>query len=589
MGQEQTSRRLAAIMAADVAGYSRMMGADEAGTLNALKHHRADLFEPAVAAHRGRVVKLIGDGTLVEFASVVDAVNCGLAIQRAVRAQTAPGGQPIVLRIGINLGDIIIDGDDIYGDGVNIAARLEGLAAPGGICLSGIVNESLGSRVEAAFRYGGEVTVKNIDRPIKVWKWHPDSDDPTVGRRQEAGEPARPAAAQASIAVLPFDNMSGDPEQEYFSDGISEDIITDLSKIGGLMVIARNSSFTYKGKSIDIRVVGRELGVRAVLEGSIRRAGNRVRINAQLIDATNGAHLWAERYDRDLTDIFAVQDEVTRQIVEALKVTLTPAESARVVEAPTRSIEAHDLFLRGREVLFSPGKTKEMFEQAVSYFTRAIELDPDYAEPYAGLSHAYNHDFQNRWSGRTDSKELSAHFSRLALEKDPKLPYAHYMAALVNFWERDLAGSAREMETALALNPNFAPALGMRGVVNIYGGTPLEAVPDLERAIRLDPLMGHQYCHFLGSAYLIGGQYEKAAKAFRTRIRMAPETDLSRGLLIAALGHLGEIDEARRIRAELKEINPKYSFAEHIGRLPFSNPADAERIRDGFAKAGLAD
>ena len=406
---------------------------------------------------------------------------------------------------------------------------------------------------------------------------------------RRGSRPAEPRREQASIAVLPFDNMSGDPEQEYFSDGISEDIITDLSKVAGLMVIARNSSFTYKGKSVDIRTVGRELGVTAVLEGSIRRAGNRVRITAQLIDAANGAHLWAERYDRDLTDIFALQDEVTHRIVEALKVTLTPAESARIAEAPTQSIEAHDLFLRGREALLGTRKTKESFELAVACFSKAIEIDPDYAEPYVGLSHAYNHDFQNHWSGRTDSKELSAHFSKLALEKDPNLPYAHYMAALVKFWERDPAGSGEEVEKALALNPNFAPALGMRGVGMIYGGAPLDALPDLERTVRLDPLMGNQYRHFIGSAHLVAGQYEKAAEAFRERIRLSPETDLSRGFLISALGHLGEVEEAQRVWAELKKVNPKYSFAAHIERLPFANPADADRIREGFAKAGLAD
>ena len=321
---EQTNRRLAAILAADVAGYSRMMAVDEAGTLAALKHHRNTIFDPAVTRHRGRLVKLIGDGALVEFASVVDAVNCALAIQRSIKTQAPSDGHGIVLRIGINLGDVIIDGEDIYGDGVNVAARLEPLADPGGVCVSGVVNESVGNRVDVSFTDGGEVTVKNIARPIRVWKWHPDRD--TVSAKPLA----RPEAAESeppSIAVLPFNNISGDPEQEYFSDGISEDIITDLSKIAGLLVIARNSSFAYKGKNPDIRTVGRELGVRSVLEGSIRRSGNRVRITAQLINAANGGHLWAERYDRDLTDIFAVQDDVTRCIVEALKVKLTPAET----------------------------------------------------------------------------------------------------------------------------------------------------------------------------------------------------------------------------------------------------------------------
>ena len=302
---EQTNRRLAAVLTADVVGYSRMMGADEVGTLAALKHHRETVFDQAVAQHKGRVVKLIGDGTLVEFASVVDAVNCALAIQRLIKAQTHSNSNAIVLRIGINLGDVIIEGDDIYGDGVNVAARIESLAEPGGVCVSSIVNEAVGNRIDALFRDSGEVAVKNISRRIRVWKWHPDGDAVSL---QSVLKPAATGTLEPeppSIAVLPFNNISGDPEQEYFSDGITEDIITDLSKIAGLLVIARNSSFAYKGKSVDIRTVARELGVRSVLEGSIRRAGNRVRITAQLINAANGGHLWAERYDRDLTDSFS--------------------------------------------------------------------------------------------------------------------------------------------------------------------------------------------------------------------------------------------------------------------------------------------
>src|SRR5665213_3669994 len=360
MAEAHTNRRLAAILAADVVGYSRMMGADEAGTLTSLKLHRETVFDPAVTEHKGRVVKLIGDGTLVEFGSVVDAVRCALSIQRAMKAGAQPDGQGIVLRIGINLGDVIIDGDDIYGDGVNVAARLEPLAAPGGVCVASIVNESVGSRIDVHFVDGGDVTVKNIDRPIRVWKWHPGSDPVAAQLAPAAATAGKARPEPPSIAVLPFNNMSGDPEQEYFSDGITEDIITDLSKVGGLIVIARNSSFTYKGRSVDIRNVGRELGVRSVLEGSIRRAGNRVRITAQLINAETGGHVWADRYDRDLTDIFEVQDEVTRQIVDALKVALTPTEKARMSDdGGTANVEAHDCFLKGREIMSGPIKSRE--------------------------------------------------------------------------------------------------------------------------------------------------------------------------------------------------------------------------------------
>jgi adenylate cyclase len=349
MAEARVERRLAAILAADVVGYSRLMGADEAGTLAALKRHRETIFSPAVAVHNGRIVKLIGDGAIVEFGSVIDAVKCSLSVQRSSAAlPDAPGRQPtIVLRIGINLGDVIIENDDIYGEGVNIAARLEPLAEPGGICVSSIVHESIGNRIDVHFQDGGDISVKNIDRPIRVWKWHPGATTPSAAQSHAAKLESN--GATASIAILPFTNMSGDPEQEYFSDGITEDIITDLSKVADLLVISRNSTFTYKGRSVDVRSVGRDLGARSVLEGSIRRAGNRVRITAQLTDATNGAHLWAERYDRDLTDIFAVQDDVTHRIVEALKVTLSPAEKARLTDSGTFSIAAYDCVLRARE------------------------------------------------------------------------------------------------------------------------------------------------------------------------------------------------------------------------------------------------
>jgi adenylate cyclase len=583
---EHTNRRLAAVLAADVVGYSLMMGADESGTLAALKHHRETIFDPAVTQHKGRVVKLIGDGTLVEFASIVDAVKCALAIQRSVKAQ-AQSSSDIVLRIGINLGDVIVDGDDIYGDGVNVAARLEALAEPGGVCISSVVNESVGNRIDVVFKDSGEVAVKNIVRQIRVWKWHPDNEPVLVQPiakppRAETLEPEPP-----SIAVLPFNNMSGDPEQEYFSDGITEDIITDLSKIAGLLVIARNSSFAYKGKSVDIRAVGRELGVRSVLEGSIRRAGNRVRITAQLINAANGGHLWAERYDRDLTDIFAVQDEVTRSIVGALKVKLTASEAAHIADTPTKSIDAHDLFLRARELLFGRKKDRDMFDQVGALLTRAIELDPNYAEPYAALGMAHCLDFQNTWTGAPDALDVAAHFAMQGIKHGPSNAYAHYAMAVVALWKRDLERAKRETDIALSLNPNFALACGTRGLTEVYLGNPLAAVPFIEQAMRFDPAFRQQYLHFLGSAYLVAGKYEAAAASFRERIRLVPDTDLSRSLLASTLGHLGEINEARRVWAELKQVKPGYSLAGHLARLPFSNPADADRIRDGLVKAAL--
>jgi adenylate cyclase len=586
MAEERVNRKLAAILAADVVGYSRLMGVDEEGTLAALKQHRQVVFDPAVAAHNGRVVKLIGDGTIVEFGSVVDAVHCALAVQRSngLVPDEALRQPKIILRIGINLGDVIIEGDDIYGDGVNIAARLEPLAEPGGICVSSIVNESVGNRVDVGFEDAGEITVKNIDRPIRVWKWHPRAT-PELAK---AAEKPLPHVATASIAILPFTNMSGDPEQEYFSDGISEDIITDLSKIAGLTVIARNSSFTYKGRSVDIRTVGRELGVQSVLEGSIRRAGNRVRITAQLIDAGNGAHLWADRYDRDLTDIFAVQDDVTQRIVEALKITLSPAEKERLADSETHDVVAYDCVLRGREFMLGKEKNLGTFQQAIKYFKEALEHDPNYSVAYACLGFGYMFDYQNRWTEDPDkSLSIAKEYGRQAIEKDPNEPLARCVSALAASYEKDLDRAKAEIEVALKLNPSLALAHNLRGTFWTFAGQPLEAIPEIEQAMRLDPAVSPQFLHFLGLAYLMAEKYETAAALLRQRIVLVPNTDFSRAILASALGHLSEIEEARRVWAELMDINPKYSFFAHVGRQPFKRPEDVERIAEGLRKAGV--
>ena len=587
MAVGQTNRRLAAILAADVVGYSLMMRADETGTLAALKQHREVVFDPIVAEHNGRVVKLMGDGTLVEFASVVDAVTCAVAIQHAVRTAPEPSGDGITLRIGINLGDIIVDDDDIYGDGVNVAARLETLAEPGGICIASIVNESVGGRIEVNFEDGGEVSVKNINQPIRVWKWHADNDAATSRPVDPVAEPQAIAAQPKSIAVLPFNNMSADPEQEYFSDGITEDIITDLSKVGGLVVIARNSSFAYKGKSPDIRTVGRELSVRSVLEGSIRRAGNRVRITAQLIDATTGAHLWADRYDRDLTDIFEVQDEVTRQIVQALRVVLTPSEEALIAENPTSNVEAHDLFLRAREML-GAAITKESVGKARGLLEHARSLDPDYAEPYAGLGMIGVMEFNNSWTDDPEATiEHADELATKAVSLAPNNSYANNAMATTAAFRKDYSRARQANNRALELMPNDAIALFSRGARKVATGDPAGGILDIDRARRLDPAGPDRSLHFLGLANLLLGNYETSAAYFRERIIVFPETDLSRAMLASTLGHLGRIDEAREVWAELMEINPDYSFAIHMSRLPFSDPADLDHIAKGLDRAGL--
>jgi adenylate cyclase len=372
MAQERVQRRLAAILSADVAGYSRLIGIDEIGTLSRLNTLRRELIDPAIAAHSGRIVKLMGDGALVEFASVLNAVSSAIEIQRQLRERQASGeSDPIRFRIGINVGDIIIEGDDILGDGVNIAARIEGIAEPGGICLSYAAYEQVRDKLKESFVDLGEQNLKNIARPVRVYRLDLTSKVKTVS---EAPRPMSAPLDKPSIAVLAFNNMSGDPEQEYFSDGISEDIITDLSKLSELHVVARNSTFTYKGKAVDVKKIGRELGVRYVLEGSVRKAANRVRVTSQLIDATSGAHIWADRFDRDLTDIFAVQDELTQEIIAALKIKLSATEKALIVGGGTKNVEAHDLFLKGRELLFV--NRRETFDQTRQELK---EINPQYS------------------------------------------------------------------------------------------------------------------------------------------------------------------------------------------------------------------
>jgi adenylate cyclase len=575
-------------MAADVVGYSRLIRTDEDGTLAALKSLRSDLICPKIAEHHGRVVKLLGDGLLAEFASVVEAVRAAAEVQQALaeRNTLAPKEKRIEFRIGVNLGDVVIDGDDIYGDGVNVAARLEQMADPSGLFVSAAVYDEVRDRTELLFEDLGEQRVKNIDRPVHVWRWVREMVTLLPGARQFR----TPLPDKPSIVVLPFNNMSRDPEQEYFSDGITEDIITDLGKVSGLFVIARNSAFVYKDKTFSVPHVCRELGVKFALEGSIRKAGNRVRVTAQLIAASSGGHLWAERYDRELTDIFRVQDDITQQIVAALKVTISEAEKSLVADGRAKDVNAHDFFLRGRELIYGVKRDREEFEQARVYFRRAIEIDSNYAAAYAGLAFAYVLDYQNRWSDAPEASLSQAErFVDEAIAKDDQDPFAHYVAALVAMFKKDYERWAHEADRALSLNPNYARALNARGLVHVYTGEPAKAIPLIERAVRLDPVFQQQGVHFLGTAYFVAGDYEAAAALFHDRITINPTTDLSRAFLASALGHLGRSEEAREVWRKLKEINPRYSYLEHIGRLPFRDPVDAKKFTVGLRKAGLAE
>ena len=523
MVEQRVQRRLAAILAADVAGYSRLMGLDEEGTLGALMAHRRELIDAKIAEHSGRIVKTTGDGVLVEFASVVDAVRCAIDLQRglAERNATVPADRRLNFRIGINLGDVMVDDGDIFGDGVNIAARLEAIAEPGGINLSGSAYDQVKGKVPSAFEDLGLQQVKNIAEPVRVYR---------VARGPAGSEPAAAAATSAerpSIAVLPFENMSGDAEQEYFADGISEDLITDLSKVSGLMVIARNSTFAYKGRAVDLRNVARELGVRHVLEGSVRKAGARVRITAQLIDGRSGAHLWAERYDRDFLDVFAIQDEVTRAIVDALKVHLTPDESARVGRRGTTDLDAYDFYVRGRQQL--QRYTAESVAEARELFQQAIALDPDFGAAHAGIAITYKNDLLNQRSpDRAAAQKLFDDHAAKAVALDPDEPMIHWARAADFISRRQNAEAVREVRAWLRVEPSSDLAHGMLAQSLLYADAPAEAVREIEYAMRLNPSFPDLYLHVLGHALLLTRDYDAAEDAFRRRIRRNPATDASR-------------------------------------------------------------
>jgi len=563
MAPERASRKLTAILSADVKGYSRLMGEDEEATIRTLTAYR-EVMANLIQKHRGRVVDSPGDNVLAEFKSVVDAVRCAVEIQEELKARNAEllENRKMEFRIGVNLGDVIEEGEQIYGDGVNIAARVEGLAEGGGISISGTVYDHIENKLALGYESLGEHTVKNIKKPVRVYRVLMEPGAPAEVRREKrpgprrwqwaalavlavlvlgaaavviwnfylrpvppveelAVEPIRSVEELAvepirslelpdkpSIAVLPFVNMSGDPEQEYFSDGITEDLITDLSKISGLFVIARNSVFVYKEKAVKIAEVGRELGVRYVLEGSVRKANDRVRITAQLVDANTGGHLWAERYDRDLKDIFALQDEVTQKIVAALAVKLTEDEQERLVRKGTDSLEAYDFTLRGWDYFFR--LTMEANAQAREMFERAIDLAPQYALGHSALGWTYWTEWSFGWSQDPQSLERAFELAQRAASLDDSLSEAHSLLGKVHLWKKRHELAIAELEKAIALNPNYADGLTGLGEVLYFAGRPEEAIALVKKAMRLNPRYPVWYLHNLGHAYFLAGRYEEA-------------------------------------------------------------------------------
>jgi adenylate cyclase len=573
------SRRLAAILAADIAGYSALMGSDEARTVSDLKGHQAVVL-PMVGEFGGRVIDTAGDGMLAEFPSVLNAVECAVAIQRKMveRNAAVEPERHMEFRIGVNLGDVIYDNDRIFGDGVNVAARLEGIAEPGGICVSGKVHDEIRARIGLDYEDLGPKQLKNIAEPVRVYGIRLDR----APKRTVLALPDKP-----SIAVLPFQNMSGDPEQEFFSDGMTEDIITDLSKVSALFVIARNSSFSYKGRAVKVQEIGRDLGVRFVLEGSVRKAGNRVRITAQLIDAGNGGHLWAERFDRDLTDIFATQDEVVEKIVGALAVTLTRGEEQRLRRRDTDNVDAYECWLRARNLL---GRgTRESIAQAKAMHRRAIEIDQNFAAPHAGLALAAISDYASGWSpDPAQSLDEAERWARRAVELNDQAPVSHMALAAALLWRRDYEGALAESSRMMALDPNFAQGYAASGLGLTYAGRAAEALEPIAMAMRLDPHYPDMLLHFLAQANFSLGKYEIAAQQLVERIARNPGTDASRMFLASCYGHLGRAEEARAVWAELLKVNPDFSVMQRARVLPYKDPGDFQRIVDGLAKAGLS-
>ena len=591
-------RKLAAILAADVVGFSRMTGADEDRTLARLRALRSDLIDPTIAVHNGRVVKRTGDGALVEFRSVVDAVRCAIEIQNAMVERNAgvPPERRIEFRIGIHLGDVVEEADgDLMGDGVNIAARLEGIAKPGAICLSEDAYRQVRARLDLEVSDLGQTPLKNIAEPVRVYSLKVGvaaEAKPVLAAESTAAEkPPSPHAApvlpdKPSIAVLPFQNMSGDSEQEYFADGISEDIITALSKLSQLFVIARNSAFTFKGKSVHVAEIGKSLGVRYVLEGSVRKSGQRVRITAQLIDATTGGHLWAERFDRDLTDIFAVQDDVTTQIVSALALNLSAADRKSLATEPVDNLEAYDCFLRGRE-LFAR-QTKEGNRDAQPLLRRTIELAPGFASGLAWLAGALVIDYVNGWSAAPDETlEESIRTARRAVELDERNPLALWALGFASLWARRFDEAINATERAIAYNPNFALGHITLGTTLHYVGRSEESLKCFGRALAGDPYCPDIWLHLQAQANYQLGRYAESADLLKRRILRFPETDASRVLLAAAYGQMGLVEEAREAWRGALAVNPAYSLEQRRQVLPYKDPADFDRIVGGLRKAGI--
>jgi len=580
VSREWMERRLAAILAADVAGYSRLMGIDEEGTLAQLKTHRSELIDPKISDYRGRIVKTTGDGLLVEFASVVDAMRCAVEVQKGMAERNAlvPQTQRLEFRIGIHQGDIISDAGDTFGDVVNVAARLEALSIPGGICVSSRAQEDALGKLDVTFEDMGDQQLKNISKAVRAYRIEL-AGVPAQFARQPLALPDRP-----SIAVLPFANMSGDPEQEYFADGVSEDIITAISKLHWFFVIARNSSFVYKGKVVDVKQIGSQLGVRYVLEGSVRKSGQRVRITAQLIDASNGNHIWADRYDGDLNDVFALQDRITNSVVAAIEPHLLEAESVRSQNRTANDVRAWDLLMQATFLFWRLNKTDG--DAAISILRRATQLYPDYAPAHSMLAFAI---LLLGYLGYTDVKaNEAAALAARAAELDRNDPWAYVALGFAAFTERHTDESIAHFQRALNLNPNFAAAHGYLGWTLSFDGQSDKAIVHSQTAIRMSPHDPQQVIFHggLAAAHYLAGSYDEAINSALSVLRFRPTFNGARRLLVAALAQAGRFDEARKELERLKDFQSDISLAWIEKNVPYT-PGPMKSYLEGWRKVGL--
>jgi adenylate cyclase len=620
-------RRLAAIVAADVVGYSRMMGRDESGTLASLKAVRRDVVDPSISEHGGRIVKTTGDGLLVEFASVVDAVRCTMELQIAMARRSAaePEDYRIVFRIGVNEGDIIIDGDDIFGDGVNVAARLQEIAPPGGVCISSRVHDDVRDRMSAPFEDAGERSLKNIARPVRVYRWTPGSTVgvPGVGKTARprwfawtiaaaaiialgigwwrfsespggslAPPKMRPAvasdapfsASRPGIAVLPFINLSGDPSQDYFSDGLTEDVIAALGRFGSLTVMARNAVFPFKGKNVKPAEIGRELGVQYIVEGSVRRAGDRVRVNVQLTDASAGKLLWSQQYDQELKDVFAVQDEVTRQVAGALAINLTQVGQRLALSKPPESLGAYDLVLRGRELLLR--FTRSANREARQLFEQAVALDPKYADAYAWNARAYMDVAEAGWTEDPNAAaERALQLGRTAVMLDPDSVLAHRVMGLVHLARGEYERASAEIDRALALNPSDSVGLMAQAEILLWLGRLDESIEASETAFRFDPVPPVTPLLNLALAYYERRRQADALRVLKRASERFPENPFIHALLAATFARLDRPQDAAQERDAVRRLHPFFQAATFGSR--FQDPAYHAYLVEGLVKAGF--